>query len=177
VLQAPTRDFLRFLKDSPSIRKRIRAAPNKTLLYAGKFFEPAWVEICDQKKKATQFGDKEILPDVLRLISVVGRPSSNLLEWVKSLEAIPPWEKNGFIAWRALSGLYAANAVGEVSFYIGSGISKDKVFAATEIVVLSRNPNIDALTKEVVEYYRDILRSKQVDLGVTADINFGLIRG
>jgi hypothetical protein len=177
VLQPPTREFLRFLHDNPSIRNRIRAAPDKTLLYAGKFFEAAWVEICDLKRKMPQFADKEILPDVLGRIPVVGRPSSNLLEWVISLEKLVPWEKNAFIAWRALSGLYAANAAGAVSFYIGSGISKDKIFAANEVAVLSRNPNIDALTKEVLAYYQDILRTKQVDLGTIADINFGFIRG
>jgi hypothetical protein len=43
--------------------------------------------------------------------------------------------------------------------------------------VLSRNPNADQPTKEVLAYYQDILRTKRVDLGETADVNFSLIRG
>ena len=34
-LQQPTKDFLKYLKRNPAIRDQIRAAPGKTLLYAG----------------------------------------------------------------------------------------------------------------------------------------------
>jgi hypothetical protein len=30
------------------------------------------------------------------------------LVWAKSLDRLVPWEQNGFIAWRALSGIFAA---------------------------------------------------------------------
>ena len=71
-----------------------------------------------------------------------------------------------------MSGIFAANAVGPVSFYVGSGINKkDKVFAATEIPVLLRNPNVDALTKDVLAYYQRCVQNKQ------QGINFGFISG
>lgn len=82
-----------------------------------------------------------------------------MLAWAKSLDALVPWKDNGFIAWRALSGIFAANAVGAVSFNIGSGITtEDKVFAATEVPVLARNPNVDPMTKDILAYYQRCIR-------------------
>jgi len=71
-----------------------------------------------------------------------------------------------------LSGIYASKAIGSVSFYIGSGVSKsNKVFAATEIPVLLRNPHVDPVTKDILSYYQRCIQS-----GQTA-INFGFIGG
>jgi hypothetical protein len=176
LIQWPTRNFLRFLREHPHVRSQIRAKTDKTLLYAGKFFEAAWIEIRDQRKTVPQMADKEILPDVLRRVAVSGQQFSNLHDWIKSLEILVPKDKNSFIAWRAVSGIFAANAEGAVSFYIGTGITKDKVFAASEVAVLSRNPNLDSLTREVLAYYQDALRTRKVDIGGIADIGFGFIR-
>lgn len=177
VLQPQTRELLSFLQDHPDVRSRIRAFPDKTLLYAGKGFQAAWVEIAALKRSSPHFTDKETLPDVLRRIHVTGGRFPTLLDWAHSLDSIKPWDKNGLIVWRALSGIFASNAVGAVSFYIGSGIGKDKVFASTELAVLSRNPKVDALTREALTYYQTVLRSKQFDPGELRDVNFGLIRG
>jgi hypothetical protein len=110
------------------------------------------------------------LPEVLATIAMPGQPYSNLLVWAKALDNLQPWRENGFIAWRALSGIYASNAVGAVSFQVGSGIDKTKVLAATEIPVLLRNASIDPLTRNIVEYYQRCIR-----LGQPA-VNLGLMR-
>ena len=74
-------------------------------------------------------------------------------------------------AGAAPSPFFAANAVGAVSFCIGSRVRpEEKVFAATEIPVLLRNPNVDVLTKDVLAYYLRCMQTHQ------ADMNMGLIR-
>jgi hypothetical protein len=169
-IEQPTKLFLAFLQKNPTIRMQIRAAPGKTLLYAGAFFKPVWRELAELKRSNPQVADKEILPEVLARIFLTGQQFPNLLQWAQDLDRLPSWKENGFLAWRALSGIFASNAVGGVSFYVASGISKDeKVFAATEIGVLARNPNVDAVTKDVLAYYKRCVESKQ------ANINFGFI--
>jgi hypothetical protein len=79
------------------------------------------------------------------------------------------WQDNAFIIWRALSGIYANNAVGKVWVYVGSGIGEHKVLAATELGMLARNPNIDPVSHEVILYLQDSIRRKAGDV----DINFG----
>ena len=171
-LLQPTKDFLRYLQKNPAMRTQIRAAPGRTLLYAGTFFRPVWQEIAMQKQSTPQLASKEILPDVLRRIQVPGTAHSNLLAWAQELDRLEPWRENGFIAWRALSGLFASNAVGPVSFWVGSQVSKDrKVFAATELSVLARNPNLDATTRDLVAYFQRCVQSGQ------ARINTGFIAG
>jgi len=44
----------------------------------------------------------------------------NLLAWAQDLDHLERWRENGFIAWRALSGVFAANEVRAVSFSVGS---------------------------------------------------------
>ena len=171
-MQQATKDLLQFLQKNPSLRARVRAAPNRTLLYAGNFFKPVWQELADLKRANAQVAQKEILPDVLARIPLAGAASPNLLAWAQDIDKLLPWKDNGFIVWRALSGLFAANAMGSVSFCVGSQVSRDnKVFAATEIAVLARNPNVDTTTKDVLAYYQRCLQSKQ------ADMNFGFIAG
>lgn len=171
-LLQPTKDLLKFLQRNPGIRARIRAAPDKTLLYAGNFFRPVWRELADLKLTNPQVAAKQILPDVLAQIHLPGPAFGNLLAWAKDIDRLQPWKENGFIVWRALSGLFAANAVGAVSFCVGSQVSGDeKVFAATEIAVLARNPNVDPLTKDVLAYYQRCLLTKQ------SNMNFGFIAG
>jgi hypothetical protein len=68
--------------------------------------------------------------------------------------------------------VFAANVVGAVSFCVGSQVTKDKkVFAATEVAVLARNPNLDATTRDLVAYFQRCIQSGQ------ARINAGFIAG
>lgn len=167
-----TKELLGLLQKNPAIRARIAAAPNTTLLYAGNFIRPVWQELEQLKRTNSAFARKQVLPDVLAAIQTPGRAHPTLLAWAKALDTLAPWKENGFIAWRALSGLFAANAVGTVSFYIGSNIVKsEKVFAATELPVLARNPNVDPMTKDILAYYQRCVQS-----GHTA-VNFGYIGG
>ncbi len=58
---------------------------------------------------------------------------------------------------------------------IGSGVQRrqpdedNKVFAATEIAVLARNPNIDPTARDVLAYYQRCLLQGQTNM------NFGYI--
>lgn len=168
--QPATKQFLTYLQKHPEIRHQIQAAPDRTLLYAGSFFKPMWKEIADYKRAHPEVADKQMLPDVLARIPVPGSRHVNLLAYVQDLEHHVPWRPDGFTVWRALSGIFASNATGAVSFQIGSGVEAGKkVFAATEASVLSRNPNVDATTKDLLSYFQRCIQSKQ------ADINLGFI--
>ena len=170
--QPLTRQFLSFLQSNPAIRYQIRAAPNQTLLYAGFYFKPMWKEIADFKLQNPDFAQKETLPEVLARISVPGAGYPNLLTYIQTVERQVPWKPDSFTLWRALSGIFASNAVGAVSFQIGSGITPgEKVFAATELGVLLKNQNVDAATKDLLSYFERCIQSKQVN------INFGYLAG
>jgi hypothetical protein len=171
-LQPPAVAFVSYLKQNPAIRDQIRAAPGKTLLYAGSFMKPMWKEIKDLKRQIPQAVGKQTLPEVLETIRVPGTPFRSLKEYVEDTERQVPWKPDGFTVWRVVSGLFAANAVGAVSFSIGSGVNKDgKVFAATEMIVLARNPKVDALTKDILAYYERCVKNKQEAM------NFGYFAG
>lgn len=171
-LLQPTKDFLRYLQRNPSARAQIRAAPGRTLLYAGAFFRPIWQEIELAKQRDPQLAHKEMLPEVLARIRLPGAPHASLLAWAQALDAQQPWKDNGFIAWRALSGIFAANAVGAVSFCVGSPVTAaNKVFAATEVSVLARNPTVDATTRDLVAYFQRCIQTGQ------EHINLGFIAG
>ena len=168
-LQQPTKDFLGYLRKNPATRRAIAAPPNATLLYAGRFIRPIWRELEQLKRSNPAFADKQILPDVLARIATPGQPYPTLLAWTKALDRQTPWQENGFIVWRALSGIFASNAIGSVSFSIGSGVDQSKVFVVTELGVLMRNPNVDPLTKDILGYYQDCVRTRQTG------INFGFV--
>ena len=137
--------------ENPIVRSRIAAPANATLLYAGNFFRPVWQEPEPLTRTQADRAAKRILPDVLAAIATPGQPRPNLLLWAKALDGLPPWNDNGIVAWRALSGIDAANAAGAVSFCNAAGIARsDKVFAATELPVRARNPQVDAVTKDVL---------------------------
>lgn len=179
-MQEPTRKFLSSLRTNPSIRSEIKAPFGKTLLYAGsgKWQQIKWIKDFDQQRIEwlsdfdTAVREKKILPEILVDVKTPGQPFPNLLAWAEDLDKLIPKKENGWFAWRSLSGLFAANAKGPVSFLVGSGISKaEKVFAATEVAVLARNPNVDPITKDALAYYQRCIQTK------TADINFGFIHG
>ena len=165
MLHSRVKELLSFLKDNPDIRWQIKAPPDRTILYAGGFFRPMWQEIERKRRSDAQLRSKVLLQDVLRDIPTPSH--SNLLSWVQELDRLEPWDQHGFVAWRALSGIFASNAVGKVSFWIGDPIDQTKVFAATELAVLARNPKIDPVTKDLVAYYQRCLTSRQ------SQINFG----
>ena len=167
-LAPQTRELLAFLGKHPILRAQIAAGRDSTILYAGRLIQPAWMEIAEMKKSMPQLATKRTLPEVLETIGTPGCPFPNLLEWAKSLDALQPWEHNGFIGWRALSGIFASNARGSVSFVIGSGITRaEKVFAATEVAVLLRNPHVDEITRDLLEYYQSCIKSGRTDLNVS----------
>ena len=167
-----TKELLTFLQKNPDIRARIAAPPNKTLLYAGNFIRPVWQELEQLTRTNSTVAMKHMLPNVLAKIHLPGQMHTTLLAWVKALDTLVPWKENGFIAWRALSGIFAANALGTVSFCVGSKITKgEKVFAATELPVLLRNPNVDAVTKDILAYYQRCIQSGQ------NAVNFGYLGG
>lgn len=167
-LLAETRELLSFLRRNPSVRDQISAGPNATILYSGTIIKPAWREVAELKLRHPNLRERKTLPEVLGAINLVGQPFPNLLNWAQSLDPLVPWDENGFIGWRALSGIFASNAVGSVSFVIGSGISRaEKVFAATEVSVLLRNPNIDSTTRDLLEYYDRCVKERRADIGVS----------
>ncbi len=166
-LQPATRAFLQYLQSNPQLRRDLRAAPGQTFLYAGSFFKPVWKEIEEFKRAHPEHGRKELLPDVLRRLPATGTRYANMLVYVQDVERQVPWKPDGFTLWRALSGIFASNAVGVVSFQIGSGVvAAQKVFAATELPILLRNPNVDAVTRDLLEYYQRCIRSGQADINV-----------
>lgn len=158
-LLAPTRELLVYLCTHPELRARIRARPGATLLYAGAFFRPIWREIATNKQSDPQLASRQILPEVLATLTGLGMPHPNLLAWLQAIEMPQPWAENGFIAWRALSGIFAANAVGSTSFSIGAPVSKARrVFSATEVGMLARNPNVDSTTRDRVAYLQQCIQ-------------------
>jgi hypothetical protein len=168
VLQPGTRALLSILHAQPALRWQIRAPRDRTLLYSGSFFRPVWKEIADAKRTRPELADKETLPEVLARLPVPGTTYPNLLAFVEDVEQ--PWQPDGYTVWRALSGIFASNAEGRVSFQVGSGIGQAKVFAATEVPVLLRNPKVDPVTKDLIAYFQRCVRSRQphVNLGFIA---------
>ena len=94
-LQAPTKDFLSFLRQHPEIQNQIRAAPGRTLLYAGSFFKPMWKEIADYKRAHPEVADKQMLPDVLARITAPGTGYLSLLAYVQDLSGRCPGSRMG----------------------------------------------------------------------------------
>ena len=165
-----TRAFMSYLQNNRPVRDRIRAKPDRTLLYAGHFFEPMWQEIERLKKTSPEINALQTLPDVLATIPSPDPSLPSLKAHVEALTRAVPWMPDGFITWRALSGIFASNASGRVYFCVGSDISKvNKVLAATEVTVLLRNANIDATTRNIVEWLNVCVQTGKTD------INFGFL--
>lgn len=165
-LHEQTKQFLSYLRRTPLARARICAPKDGTLLYSGKMMRNAWEEIAQLRERGELPG-LYTLPDVLANIPVPETGDPSLLRYTEATCKTVPWEDDGFIIWRALSGIFASQACGRVSFYIGSGISSDKhdvvhrkVFAVTELHVLARNPRVDTLTRDVLGYYLRCVENK-----------------
>jgi hypothetical protein len=158
-LQPGTRALLSILHAQPSLRWQIRAAPNRALLYSASFFRSVWKELADLKRTNVAVKAKETLPDVLARLPVPGTTYPSLLAFVEDVEH--PWQPDGFIVWRALSGIFASNAEGAVSFQIGAGIEPSRIFSAEELPDLLKDPNVDAVTKDVLAYFQRCVQSRQ----------------
>ena len=167
-LERDTVGLLSYLRQNKPTRDRIAAGPDRTMLYAGRFARPAWQELEALRRSRPDLHDWELLPDVLRRLPAPDGDGT-LLAHVERLCTRVPWRPDGFVVWRALSGILAGNAVGRVRFYVASEVARaDKVLAATELWVLRRNPAVDPLTREVVDYLIDCVQRRQTD------INFAL---
>ena len=166
-LHAETLSFLRYLQRNPSVRSSIRAAPDRTLLYAGSFVKPMWKEIEAFKRMHPEYATLQTLPDVLKTLPAPVPDHAHLLAHLENLQGRVPWKPDGLILWKAMSGIFVSNAVGKVSFQIGSGVTKvDKVFAATEVAVLSRNPRIDPVSRDLLDYYSRCIRNGESAINV-----------
>ena len=177
IVHQSTKDLLRFLQTHPEVRSRIKAAHDRTVLYSGGFFKPMWKEI----QTDPELADKQSMEYVLKRLILPGNRCGTLADYVQAaLRDVDrdnvDAQANRDIIWRALSGIFASNATGKVSFQVGSGVSdasgpdgKRNVFAATEISVLLRNPKVDATTKDLLAYFQRCIQSKQ------ANINLGFI--
>jgi len=164
--QKPTTTFLSYLGAHPEVCDRIRAAPNRTLLYAGCFVRPMWREIELQQRTNPDLARKETLPVVLRRIDVPGTGYASLLEYAQAVEKAVPWNPDGFAIWRGLSAIFASHAVGAVSFQVGSDVDATKVFVATEVGILLHNRHVDEKTKDLLAYYQRCIQNGQVDINV-----------
>jgi hypothetical protein len=170
-LHSETKAFLQFLQANPQLRSAIAAAPGNAILYAGKVNKAAWQEINEMKRTNAVLARKQTLHDVIQALPAPGTPHRSLLAYAEHVaDSVPDVDQN--ILWRALSGIYASNAHGAVSFYVGSGVSKAdrKVFAQTEVAVIERNPNVDSLTRDAIAYY------KRCVMTGNPEMNLGLIR-
>ena len=84
--QRATRTLLTSLRGHPEVRQQIRAAPGRTLLYAGSFFKPMWQEVADYRRTHPEVAQKQTLPDVLARITSPGTPHASLLAYVQNVE-------------------------------------------------------------------------------------------
>jgi hypothetical protein len=176
--------FMRYLAANPQLRSRIAAPPNATLLYAGDTGQnnpwrqdtPVYRKIHTMRLSDPSLAQKRTLNDVIGKLPAPGSGFPNLLAYADHVDeqlqtdGVRPAER--VLIWRALSGIYASNARGAVSFVIGEGVSREalKVFALTEMHVIERNPNVDAISRDMIAYLKRCVLTQQ------SDIRLGLIR-
>ena len=170
-IQPPTKALLAYIQSHPEIRYAIRAPPDQTVVYCGCTIEPSWKEFERMRLTLPQLAGRRLLPEILRDVATPGQPFPNLFEWVDSLTPLLPERLNSHLAWRVLSGIMCANAMGKVSFLIGGSVTPTKVFAATEVWALSANTKLHQDTRELLEYYKSCILSGQTS------IHFGFIAG
>jgi hypothetical protein len=172
-----TRAFLSYLRQNESVRDQICAPVDQSLFYAGDFFMPVWKELEFIKVTNPAVAQLCMLPDVLSRLPAPdgnGTLKKHVEELTEGSAVKLPWKPDGFIIWRALSGIFASNAVGKVYFYVGSRVTGDKVLAATEIGVLGRNPHLHPTSQAIVEWLQKCLRERQSGIE-QGDINFGFL--
>lgn len=177
-LAAETKAFNQYLNKNPAFRDQLRAAPGKTVAYAGSFEDvAAWVRLLRGQLGDPWQNDYQMLPDVLRqitcptdLFKAVGLVTPpqivTLLDFVQYLTgdgpwpAKVPWQPDGFTIWRVLSGIFMSNATGRVRILVGDVTDPaSKVFFRTEIFVLERNPAIDIHARGAIHTLRQRIKS------------------
>jgi hypothetical protein len=145
-LTSTVRDQLRYLRAHPLVRTEIHAPERAMVLYSGTLFLKAFEEL--RSLKGTPEGRHLVkLEEVLKKVEVPDTDYPNLNAYANAVSSKAPHdEEDTLVIWRALFGIYAAQASGQVSFYVGTGVSRDKtdlqnrkVFALTEVHVLARN--------------------------------------
>jgi hypothetical protein len=160
-----TRSFIAYLKRK-DVWDRIKAGRDKTLLYAGDMFAPAWREVQAMQRK--QPGTVEILHDVLANIPAPPPHHGTLQAYAEELakkEKLANGARSERVVWRVLSGIFACNAEGKVWFYTGSNVFPDtKVFALTEISALMKNPRISPESRAMLEYFERCVRNKNPEM-------------
>jgi hypothetical protein len=179
-LRPETIAFLRYLQANALLRAKIRAETDCTLLYCGYIpwtgalgnvvEKGMWKDIKDFKKKHPEYNHLETLTEVLGRVAASGTGHPSLLKHVEHIVGAPgfPERPDALILWKALSGIFASNAIGKVSFAIGAGvIPTEKVFASTEVAVLLRNPLVDPISKDMLEYYLRCIESGQTSINVS----------
>jgi hypothetical protein len=161
-VQPPTREFLDYLYQNKDVRDRIKAGRDKTCLYSGVWVGPVWKDL--QNYQRLHPGSIEILPDALKKIPAPPGNQGTLFDHVQSFkDRVPSGDED--CIWKALSGIFASNAEGNVYFSVGFGVTADKVFSSREISVLTRNPKISATSRDLLEYYARCIRAKRYDIG------------
>jgi len=167
-LHAQIKAFMQFLAANPQLRRQISAPTNATILYAGDTVQnnpwkrdtPVYRKIQSMRLTNPSLAQKQMLNDVLERLPAPGTSHPSLLAYANHVDELLKKDgvakKDQILIWRALSGIYASNARGAVSFIIGKGVSSEelKVFALTEMHVIGRNPNVDAITHDMVEYLK-----------------------
>jgi hypothetical protein len=187
-LHAEILAFMKYLAANPGLRSRIGAPPNATLLYAGdrpqntpwkdpwKASTPVYRKLQTMKLTEPSLSQKKTLEDVIGTLPAPGTKFPSLLAYAEHVDqqvkkdGVGRAERN--LIWRALSGIYASNARGAVSFLLGDGVSREalKIFALTEIPVLERNPYVDSITREMIAYFKTCVLTHK------PNIRIGLIR-
>lgn len=138
--------LLNFLQAHPSVRARIPAPPDKTVVYSGGLPGPggpqaAWRLLALAKRGDPQRFDYITLEERLRQFHVVEFGESlfdhaNRLSDALQRKGLPD---QALIIWRALSGVYIQGARGRVRALVLPGPTiGNSVFSLTEVSVLLR---------------------------------------
>ena len=179
-LQAPTKGLLSWLGRNPGFRAQIKAPPNQTVAYCGDFSgQAAFLRLLRLQLQDPRTNDFVTLNNVMKRLAVpqdlfkaVGLVTPpgvrTLADLVGHLtgEAGPakvPWQPDGFVIWRALSGILMQQATGRVRLLIGDAPAPgEKVFYKTEMFVLDRNPHIDPWSRGAVQALRAQITAKSI---------------
>ncbi len=162
-----TEKFLNFLEDNPSIRERIGAAPDRTMIFCGHFEKEIWAEYEGLRRRFSFLANFKLLHEILKSIEIAHANYSDLYSWIKAIGNEAPEKENSFLAWSAVSKIMCSNARGKVSFLIGDGVNPvNKVFAKVELETLINNQNLHPNSYDMLRYCNDRLQNEREDVRV-----------
>ncbi len=182
-LRNPARGFQRYLRTHPEFRDQIHAPKDETVAYVGSYLsQPAWHHLLHLQLSDPKTNNFYMLSDILRRIAVpndmfaevglvTGPAIETMLDYVNFItgdggrtpQVEVPWDPDGFVIWRTLSGISMSNATGRVRLLAADVPNRDaKIFFRTEVFVLSRNPGIDEFSKAALDTLRGQIRSGAV---------------